>query len=103
MPGDTFGWFTLPGPLGTKLRVVVGDGKEWPLEGPAWEHVSVSTERRCPTWIEMEFIRQAFFEDDETVVQFSVPRAVHINLHEHCLHMWRPIGIEIPMPPKICV
>jgi len=100
------GKFYLSGPLGTRLCVVASDARDWDecgLPEPRWEHVSVSTERRCPTWKEMEFVRDCFFEPDETVLQFSVPRAAHLNHHPYCLHLWRPIGIEIPMPPPITV
>lgn len=103
---STWGSFLLPGPKGDRLRVVVGDGVEWEEAGlplPAWEHVSVSLKTRTPTWAEMEWVRELFFADDELVLQFSVPRAQHINIHEHVLHLWRPIGVEIPLPPPVCV
>ena len=100
---ETFGSFRLPGPLGITLLVVVGDGKEWALEGEPWEHVSVSTKTRTPTWAEMEFVRDAFFREDETVLQFSVPREKHINIHPHVLHLWRPTRTAIPLPPSVCV
>lgn len=105
-PGETFGAFRLAGPCGTTLLCVVGDGIGWEEFGlplPAWEHVSVSTATRCPTWKEMEWVREQFWRDDETVIQFSVPRADHLSLHPYCLHMWRPIGVEIPRPPAITV
>lgn len=100
------GLFTLHGPRGTTLAVVVSDGSNWTecgLPGEPWEHVSVSTRLRTPTWDEMEWVRDAFFELDETVLQFSVPREKHINIHEHTLHLWRPTVTPIPLPPKECV
>jgi hypothetical protein len=81
---------------GVMLRAIASDGL-------GWEHVSVSTETRCPTWDEMEFIRELFWRDDETVMQLSVPRADHINQHPYCLHWWRPIGLDIPRPDAILV
>jgi len=105
--GESFsGWYRLPGPHGTTLFAVVANGEDFEeagLPGEPWEHVSVSTSRRCPTWSEMEWVRSLFFEDDETVLQFSVPRAKHINLHPFVLHMWRPTVTTIPLPPKECV
>lgn len=68
-------------------------------EGLGWDHVSVSLPMRCPTWAEMEFVRDLFFRDDETVMQLSVPRADHRNLHRFCLHLWRPPAAAIPRPP----
>ena len=100
------GAFSLPGPEGMTLLVVASDGRDWAETGmpfPAWEHVSVSLHRRCPTWREMEWVREQFWNDDETVMQLSVPRADHISLHPYCLHLWRPIGVEIPRPPALTI
>ena len=68
--------------------------------GDGWEHVSVSRSNRCPNWIEMEFVKRTFFEPEEVAVEFHVPESKHINAHPHCLHLWRLIGAEFPMPPQ---
>lgn len=78
------------------LRVIASDGD-------GWDHVSVSKQQRCPTWEEMETVREWFFEDDETIVQFSVPRSQHLNLHQFCLHMWRKQDQEYELPPSSMV
>lgn len=65
-----------------------------------WDHVSVSRRDRTPTWGEMETIKRLFFADDETAMQLHVPVSDHINNHPYCLHLWRPHGETIPMPPK---
>lgn len=67
--------------------------------GYGWDHVSVSTRHRCPTWEEMEFVRSICFHDHETAMQLSVPRKDHIDHHPHCLHLWRPHEAAIPRPP----
>lgn len=59
-------------------------------DGGGWDHVSVSLKTRTPTWAELEFVRRAFFKDDETVMQLHVPSSDHINNHDNCLHLWRP-------------
>jgi hypothetical protein len=59
-------------------------------DGGGWDHVSVSLPYRTPTWEEMEYVRSLFFRDDECVMQLSVPRAEHVNVHDHTLHLWRP-------------
>lgn len=101
------GWFVIPGPEGITLRVMASDGSGWAdsgLPGPPFEHVSVSTSRRrTPKWREMEFVREQFWEDHETVIQFSVPRDKHVNNHQYTLHMWRPVGVDVPLPPGRCV
>jgi len=78
---------------GQRLNVIASNGG-------GWDHVSVSTATRCPTWEEMEYVRSLFFRGSETVMQLSVPRAQHINNHPHCLHLWRPQQCEIPRPPS---
>ena len=99
--GDSFGAFMIPY-RGILLACIVSDGnyKAAGLSSEyAWEHVSVSLRRRTPNWYELDFVKDVFWQDDETVMQLHVPKANHINNHPHVLHLWRPIGIEIPLPP----
>lgn len=86
------GVFIVPGPCGCDLRVIVSDGE-------GWDHVSVSTPRRCPNWPEMEHVKRLFFKDDETAMQLHVPTGDHRSYHPYCLHIWRPQNVEIPRPP----
>ena len=76
-----------------------------------WEHVSVRVIEkhnaklieRVPNWPEMAVIKDMFWKDDECVVQYHPRREDYIN-HHHCvLHLWRPLDVPIPMPPKECV
>lgn len=87
------GMFEIPAPWGATLRIIA-------CAGDGWDHVSVSTQRRCPNWHEMEFAKRLFFEDDEIAMQLHVTPADHINVHPYCLHLWRPHGQRIPLPPK---
>src|SRR3954471_7228963 len=64
-----------------------------------WEHVSVSLRNRTPNWREMEFVCRLFWADDEAVMQLHPPRSDWISNHPHCLHMWKPTEMEIPLPP----
>jgi hypothetical protein len=68
--------------------------------GGGWDHVSVSTPHRTPTWAEMEFIKRQFFMKHEVVMQLHVSESDHISIHDYCLHLWRPHDKEIPLPPK---
>lgn len=77
------GGFAIPQKSGPTLRVIASDGG-------GWDHVSVSTANRCPTWEELELVKRLFFREDETVMQLHVPPAEHVNDHPHCLHLWRP-------------
>lgn len=103
------GYFVIQTPFGSTLKVIVSDGTNWEECGlplPAWEHVSVSvytfkghTVDRCPTWEEMDWIKDLFWRPDELVMQFHVPVKDNINYHEYCLHLWKPVGVDIPLPP----
>lgn len=75
--------------------------------GGGWEHVSVQPCNRkrksCPTWEEMCKIKDMFFQPEECVIEYHPPKSDYVNNVETCLHLWRPIGVDIPMPPKIFV
>lgn len=68
--------------------------------GGGWEHVSVSRKNRCPNWPEMSHVRALFFRDEETVVEYHVPKADHVSVHDYCLHLWRSTTTDFPRPPK---
>jgi hypothetical protein len=73
--------------------------------GMGWDHVSVSTTTRCPTWEEMESVARLFFQPTEVAMQLHLPASDHINIHPFTLHWWRPWSKlkKIPLPPKIMV
>lgn len=92
-PGDdTCGAFLLP--RGLFVIASVGEG---------WDHVSVSRKDRCPSWEEMVFVKRSFFCDDEWAMELHPPKASNISVHPYCLHLWRPIGTDIPLPPESTV
>jgi hypothetical protein len=64
-----------------------------------WDHISVSLSDRTPSWDEMEFVKNLFFERDEVAMQLHVPATDHVNNHPFCLHLWRPHDQPIPRPP----
>lgn len=81
---------------GVILHVIASDGE-------GWEHVSVHAEenskKRVPTWAEMCQIKDMFWDDSDVVMQLHPARSEYVNNHRHVLHLWRPIGAEIPLPP----
>lgn len=89
--------------IGNILRVIASDGQDAPPELPKWEHVSVSLPNRCPTWDEMCFIKDMFFEPEEAVMQLHPRQSEYVNCHPHTLHLWRPVDVAIPEPPAIYV
>lgn len=68
-----------------------------------WEHLSVSLRNRCPTWGEMCLMKSKFFKEEEACVQYHPKKSEYVNLHPHCLHIWRPLQKRLPTPPAILV
>lgn len=70
-------------------------------DGGDWEHVSVSIDRkRTPSWEQMCFVKDLFWESEACVIQYHPPLSRYVNNMEFCLHLWRPIDCgEIPFPP----
>lgn len=94
---ETCGAFILKSSIDAQPLIVIASSNL------GWDHVSVSRRNRCPNWTEMEQVKHTFFHPDETAVQYHVPLSNHINNHPHCLHLWRPQLVELPMPPNIFV
>jgi hypothetical protein len=68
-------------------------------DGGGWEHVSVSRRDRAPTWDEMCQVKALFWDADDCVMQLHPPQADYVNNHSRCLHLWRPVGVDLPRPP----
>jgi hypothetical protein len=82
--------------------------------GLGWEHVSVSLNdyknkkhpkyvKRCPTWEEMCYVKRLFWSGEEAAYQIHPPDNNHVNCHQYCLHLWKPIGVKMPLPESILV
>lgn len=85
----------------TMLRVIAsrGEGQD---QFDDWDHVSVSLPDHCPSWSQMSFIKDLFFEPHEVAMQLH-PVSEYVNNHPYCLHLWRPLRAAIPLPPSILV
>jgi len=95
----TAGCFILQGPSGRKLMIISsGPDSEY-----GWEHVSVSTERHIPNWEEMCFVKNLFWDEEECVMQLHPAKSRYVNCHPRCLHLWKPLNGEIPLPPDLLV
>lgn len=96
-----FGGFIVP-QNDIQFIVIASDGR-------GWEHVSVHAHltklnsKRTPIWGEMCFIKSLFWDEEDTVIQYHPPKSQYVNCHPFVLHLWRPIGISIPLPPSILV
>ena len=105
--GEWYGRFVVRAPSGSYLLLVVsaGDPETWTacgFDGPAFEHVSVSVlrEQRCPIWEEMAWVKDLCWDEAECVVQYHPPKSDYVNYHPFVLHLWKPVGVEMPRPPS---
>lgn len=78
-------------------------------DGEGWEHVSVSVgekgkkQSRCPTWEEMCWVKNQFWDDTDCVIQFHPAKEEYVNMHPWVLHLWRPTNQAIRIPDKLMV
>jgi len=80
---------------GTRLLTIATDTG-------GWEHVSVSLKSRVPTWHEMCEVKSIFWDASDEVVQYHPAESEYVNLHENCLHLWRPNdGCLLKVPPEL--
>lgn len=98
-----YGKFFVRGPDKAVLCIIASGGDDDDEQSEGWEHVSVSAPGRTPTWAEMCFVKDLFWEETECVVQYHPPRADYVNNHPYCLHLWRNKRHEFQRPPAIMV
>jgi len=97
-PNADYGLFYVPfDKTNVKLQVVCGPMKN------TGQNVSVSLLKRCPNWIEMSHVKDLFWDENETVLQFHPKKNQYVNIHQFCLHLWRHQEIEHPLPPLFMV
>lgn len=99
------GAFRIPRPNSRTLFIIASDGL-------GWEHVSIHVEIRIsakesksatPLWDEMCYVKSLFWDGEDVVMQLHPRESEYVNMHPNTLHLWKPIGIEIPTPPSIMV
>lgn len=97
-PGNgNMGCFQIPCPRTQRTITIISS------DGDGWDHVSVSLPNRCPTWDEMCFVKDLFFDPEEVVIQLHPAKSKYKNVHPFCLHLWRPQKEGIPLPPEYMV
>lgn len=70
--------------------------------GGGWEHVSIAPlNGSVPSWDDMCFVKDLFFDPEDWVVQFHPARSEYVNNMPNCLHLWKPIDEKLPTPPSI--
>ena len=71
--------------------------------GGGWEHLSVSSPNKTPSWDLMCKLKEIFWRDTEACVEYHPKKKDYINFHSHCLHIWRPLNEKLPIPPRVFV
>lgn len=107
------GAFLLQSPEpGWQLQVIAADGSGPDGIGELghWEHVSVCARMasgkgrvRIPSWREMCFVKDHFWDKDDVVVQFHPRESEYVNTHPAVLHLWRWKHGTFPTPPIMAV
>jgi len=93
---------------GWRLAILCSDGSD-PDVAEKWEHVSIHAYKnggakvRTPTWREMVYVKDLFWDGEDIVMQLHPRKSEYINNHPHVLHLWRPINEPIPTPPSLFV
>lgn len=72
-------------------------------DGKKWEHVSVSGldaqgNGYTPSWDEMCFIKDQFFDAEQVAIQIHPKKSEYVNSHKNCLHLWRDITGSFDLP-----
>lgn len=57
------------------------------LENLKFNHVSIVI-NHSPTYEELKAIKEVFFYDEDTVIQFFPSEREYVNIHEKCYHLW---------------
>jgi hypothetical protein len=96
---DLMGAFKVIAPTG-ELLLILSSGID---KKTGWEHVSVSCQNRTPTWEEMCFAKDLFWDEHEMAVQYHPPKSEYVDFHPFCLHLFRPIVMTVPMPSSLLV
>jgi hypothetical protein len=91
--------FKVMSPNGRSLHIQVQAS-----DGEGWEHVSVTfinRKRDTPSWDVMCFIKDKFWDESDVVVQIHPKKTEYVNIHKHCLHLWRESGRNFDTPATI--
>lgn len=44
-------------------------------------------------------IKDMFWEEGETVLQFHPKKSSYVNVHPCVLHLWKKVGVDAELPP----
>jgi len=92
------GCFRIPSPIARNIDMFIISS-----DGGGWDHVSVSLPSRCPNWPEMSYVKDLFFKEEETVVQYHPKKSEYINECKNCLHLWKKQNNDHELPPSFMI
>jgi len=44
--------------------------------------------------------KESLLDPEDVVIQYHPGQSEDVHMHEHCLHLWQPVGQELLIPPK---
>jgi len=97
-PNGGSGYIRLPknNKTGFWKATIVWSIDEGRTTGEKWEHVSVEPlNGKTPVWDDMCFVKDMFWDPEDTVVQIHPPKSEYVNMVENCLHLWRPVSGDV--------
>lgn len=77
------------------LAVICGQEFCGPHGELRW-HLSVSHNKRNPTWEEIRDLRYALVPDEAMMCMFLPPRSEYVNAHLYCFHLFEIEESETP-------
>jgi len=84
-----------------KGLAVLGGVEE--IDGEKWLHVSISHQKRMPTYDEMVYLKRHWFGNEATALEIHPPRSEHVNLHKFCRHLWTNLERRVvPDLRRVC-
>ena len=54
-------------------------------------HVSVSRRNQLPTWEDLKTVKNIFMGLEVEAYHIIPAASDHVNLHNYCMHLWRPV------------
>lgn len=79
--------------LKQRLSIIWSVAQE--ADGRWWQHVSVAHPVRLPTWDELVSIKEWPIGRDVDAYQVIPKRETYVNIHEHCLHLFRCLDGDV--------
>lgn len=65
-----------------------------------WEHVCIHGRDWCISWSAIRALKDMFFEQEDKYFLTYLEQGKHLDPPFFWLHLWRPIGAELPTLPR---